>query len=383
MLNLRDEPSLLAPQPVSPEKYRSPTIAFLLSVLCPGLGHLYIGLKENAARIVCAELASIAALFTTGPLHDAAVLAIPAIYCFAMIDAYMGARESNAGLSDLMIRANPRIAAILNLLTKGFGYFYIGDRAKGMICFFVIMAAQSILQPHMNIWIAIFAISLQVAISIDVYRASRQALLENHPGFAEALQPKDTSPLDVLPPAGRRELQPAAAAAITCAIGLILFAGYITVVAFNGHEVSSRGTIEQGPGGLTYRDEKEHFSLTLPEGWTSFPPKGSLALFGGDGASVLIQEQYASYSAFTLLTETRKQMLADHPDATVEPCSYPLAGRIAQCFEIQYKGSQNKPVSQRIFAIRRLYKLFILIESWADQSRPSSFDRIEQSLQVK
>ena len=30
---------------------------------------------------------------------------------------------------------NPRVAAVLNLLTHGFGYFYLGERGKGLLVF--------------------------------------------------------------------------------------------------------------------------------------------------------------------------------------------------------------------------------------------------------
>ena len=383
MLNLQDDQALFAPQPDTPEAYRNPTTAFLLSLLCPGLGHLYLGLRSNAAWIFGMELLCVAIFFTTGTLHDAAVLSIPAIYCFAMIDAYASARESNAGLSSFMIGANPRIAAILNLLTKGFGYFYLGDRTKGILCFFVILVLQSLLRPHMNIWLAILTISLQVAIAIDAYRAARQTLLLNHPELIEKSEQSQPASSDVIALANPGGMRPAVVTSISCIIGLVFLAGYVTMIALNGHAVSSRGTIEQGPGGLTYRDQKEHFSLTLPEDWTSLPPNGSLALFAGDGASVLIQEQYSSYSPATLLEETKKQMLPHHPDATTESCSYPLAGRTAKCLEIHYKDARNKPITQRIFALPRFFKLFVFIETWNDQPRPPSFDRIEQNLWVK
>jgi hypothetical protein len=56
------------------------------------------------------------------------------LYGFAFLDAYFTAREMTAG-TDPFIAENPRVAAILNLLTRGFGYFYLGQRALGFAVF--------------------------------------------------------------------------------------------------------------------------------------------------------------------------------------------------------------------------------------------------------
>lgn len=56
------------------------------------------------------------------------------LYVFAFPDAYFTAREMTAG-TDAFIAENPRVAAILNLLTHGFGYFYLGQRAAGFAVF--------------------------------------------------------------------------------------------------------------------------------------------------------------------------------------------------------------------------------------------------------
>lgn len=57
------------------------------------------------------------------------------LWPFAFLDAYFGAREINSGV-DQIITENPRVAEVLNLLTWGFGYFYLAERTKGMILFF-------------------------------------------------------------------------------------------------------------------------------------------------------------------------------------------------------------------------------------------------------
>ena len=147
MLGLTAYEPLPALELTPPSRQVRPALALLLSLLCPGLGHLYIGLFSRAAWIFFSELLCLAFLALQGSLQAAAVLSIPTIYCFAVIDAYFGAREWNAGATSLLEGTNPRIVTVLNLLTKGFGYFYLGDRTKGLLCFFIIAELGNLYVP--------------------------------------------------------------------------------------------------------------------------------------------------------------------------------------------------------------------------------------------
>jgi hypothetical protein len=60
-----------------------------------------------------------------------AMLAVLVLYVFSFLDAYYVAREINAGMDSLVDSNNPRVATTLNLLTNGFGYWYLGERTKG------------------------------------------------------------------------------------------------------------------------------------------------------------------------------------------------------------------------------------------------------------
>lgn len=148
----------------------------------------------------------------------------------------------------------------------------------------------------------------------------------------------------------------------------------------DGHAVSSKGTLEQGPSGLIYTDVQERFSITLPEDWSPLSSQHSLALFHGDGASILIQEQYAAYPVANLLTQTRDGIRKNHPDATTNGCSVSLGGDTASCFEISYLNENKTLIHQRIIAVRRRLKIFIFIESWHAPDRPPVLDRIEENL---
>ncbi len=131
-----------APQPVP----RNPALAFLLSLLLPGLGQFYCRKNSRGAWTLALFLFALSITIWLTPMlvGDSAVLAALGwgvllrvavfLYVFAFLDAYFTAREMTAG-TDPFIAESPRVAAILNLLTRGFGYFYLGQRAAGFAVF--------------------------------------------------------------------------------------------------------------------------------------------------------------------------------------------------------------------------------------------------------
>ena len=80
------------------------------------------------------------------------------------------ARELNSG-KDSPPYQNPRVAAALNFLTNGFGYFYLGERAKGLIVFMVMRLVGFALESVQWLWEIII-----LALAIDAYRIGRREL---------------------------------------------------------------------------------------------------------------------------------------------------------------------------------------------------------------
>jgi TM2 domain-containing membrane protein YozV len=131
-----------AAQPVP----RNAALAFSLSLLLPGLGQFYCRKNSRGAWTLGFFLISFSlTIWLTPMLGGEAAAAIALgwgvllrvavfLYGFAFLDAYFTAREMTAG-TDPFIAESPRIAAILNLLTRGFGYFYLGQRAAGFAVF--------------------------------------------------------------------------------------------------------------------------------------------------------------------------------------------------------------------------------------------------------
>ena len=131
-----------APQPVP----RNPALAFLLSLLLPGLGQFYCRKNSRGAWTLVFFLIALGVTIWLTPMFvgtSAGAVALAwgvllrvavFLYVFAFLDAYFTAREMTAGI-DPFIAESPRVAAILNLLTRGFGYFYLGQRAAGFAVF--------------------------------------------------------------------------------------------------------------------------------------------------------------------------------------------------------------------------------------------------------
>ena len=103
MLNLQTYEPLPEIAPTRPEKRKNPVVAMLLSIVFPGLGHLYLGSRRNAAWIAGFELLKpwplqvvidnvlggkpvpIAALASTSPTG------LLLLACFGIIVVHLGA----------------------------------------------------------------------------------------------------------------------------------------------------------------------------------------------------------------------------------------------------------------------------------------------------
>jgi hypothetical protein len=119
----------------------------------------------------------------TTPIWGVGFLLSVSLYIFAFLDAYYDALEYNAGLSTYLIGSSPRIACVLNFLTNGIGYFYLGERAKGLILFiglgFLRQALTRQLTSRMGISLVWFV--LQIVFAGDAYRLARKQLLQSFP----------------------------------------------------------------------------------------------------------------------------------------------------------------------------------------------------------
>src|SRR5215471_9355697 len=162
-------PSLTSDAPVNPERPRptfapqpvpkNPTLAFLLSLIVPGLGQFYCRKNSRGAWTLVFFLVSAGVSLWIIPrlAGDAGMTLLWGIlfriavflYAFGFLDAYFTAREMTAG-TDPFVPESPRVAALLNLLTRGFGYFYLGQRKAGFAVFIGLGIFQNIVLSGVN-----------------------------------------------------------------------------------------------------------------------------------------------------------------------------------------------------------------------------------------
>jgi len=215
---------------------RNAALAFLLSLLLPGLGQFYCRKNSRAAWTMIFFLISLIATILlipslVGEAADATamfwglLLRIAIfLYGFAFLDAYFTAREMTAG-TDPFIAENPRIAAILNLLTRGFGYFYLGQRALGFAVFIGLGIFQQVIVHSLTASSGVAGpLILELvlaALGIHAYEIARKREKEILATIDPPPQPLAQSGLPPAVPVGLAVLLAAAYIGLCC-IGLLL-----------------------------------------------------------------------------------------------------------------------------------------------------------------
>lgn len=176
-MELLSAPSSNAPLPVPPgESERKNTgLAWVLSFVCPGAGQLYCGQWRSGVTTFIVFWCAVAVTFVAKPPAPTWGIALRyalALWCFATLDAYFSARDINSGAGPFLQGANPRVAAILNLITKGWGYFYLGRKAAGILTFTVLLGADASLRRlhgHAKRWGYLIAEFVFIALSAHAY----------------------------------------------------------------------------------------------------------------------------------------------------------------------------------------------------------------------
>ena len=174
-----------------PPRKRSAGLAWLLSMVLPGLGHFYCGLMVRGGLVMGFSVVGMAAFWrSTAALASGdrsgewliglAVLNLPVLYVFGFLDAYFTAREINRGVDPSLVD-NPRVASVLNFMTKGLGYFYLGERVKGLAVFVGLSLAQALGPailgggPIVTNAVSLVAGLLSIVMAVDGYRIGRRA----------------------------------------------------------------------------------------------------------------------------------------------------------------------------------------------------------------
>jgi len=229
--------------------HKSAGLAFLFSLILPGAGQFYCGKGTRGSITLAFWLFGLTLCFMSRQpdYQGSGLLLLVVLWTFSFLDAYFTAIEINSRQDSQVDVQNPRVAVTLNLLTAGFGYFYLGERTKGI----VILVGTQIVRfgvPRITGFaggvVSLALIVVQMVMAADAYRLARLQLKEALDPQPEQPSGADTvaSRLPVFVPVG-----------LACLAG----AGFIALVIFGlalhaarggaGHGLSARSTISGHP----------------------------------------------------------------------------------------------------------------------------------------
>jgi hypothetical protein len=173
-LGLNDNPPIgaLTPEP----RHKSAGRAFALSLLIPGLGQLYCGKMGSGGTTLAVWLAGLVLCIARVSIEvtGQALVVMLVLWIYSFLDAYFTAIEINQGQDDLVEGRNPRLAVTLNLLTAGFGYFYLGERTKGVVLFVLMQVTRLAMPPKFSVVVAL----VQLLAAADAYRIAHRQVTE-------------------------------------------------------------------------------------------------------------------------------------------------------------------------------------------------------------
>jgi TM2 domain-containing membrane protein YozV len=163
-------------------------LAFLLSLLVPGAGQFYCGKTTRGGfTLGFWILGAILSFGASGSIQGIGINLIFTLWVFALLDAYFTAAELNAGV-DLEAQ-NPRVAVALNLLTNGFGYFYLGERTKGLVLVIGMRFVAGLVQAltiRVPALAPILLTAAALAFGLDAYRIAKKQLVASVDPEAQA-----------------------------------------------------------------------------------------------------------------------------------------------------------------------------------------------------
>jgi hypothetical protein len=249
---------------------KSPGLAFLLSLFVPGLGQFYCGQKRRAMwtfLFFTAGLGLVVWLASSSDDEGTTLLGIGlrtslVLYVFSFLDAFFTAREMSDG-THVLLQYNPRVAAVLNLLTRGFGYWYLDEKKKGVLLFFCVGAAGRIAMTSHNTAVSgPLSVFVEIALAVMALDAYRMAELKNSK-WLEA-QPTTHAPMP----------EPTLKPTIPLALASLLALGY-AVLVFIGVAMPEEKSMDQTESAITqidhdslYSNKKYGAALRVPQGWT-------------------------------------------------------------------------------------------------------------------
>ncbi len=385
LLGLSEYQALPPLEPEYPTIPKSATLAFLISLILPGIGQVYAK-RQTAGWVTLAFftlffLASIGALIQgKTAAMGASVFCAAALYIFGFLDAYFAALEYNQGISSYLIGGNPRIACILNFLTNGIGYFYLGDRGKGLVMFvgFAILRQAFLRVTGNNHWFNDLWIILQAVLAYDAYRVARKRLLESFPQLANHSWRAATD----------GQLTPA----VPISLAIVLALPVIGLVGLGGLAQSATGIritasdVQSTPQGIAYTNKDLGVKLLLPDGWQISQPAEDTMInahkVDQDGECKILLLRNFSWRSPEGFQKAMERQIAKQPGFSVYGHTNGTLGSLPAVLMRVGVGTQ---VTEQIATTKIGMAVYTLIEinHNNDDSCASELDRIRNSFTAK
>ncbi len=269
---------------------KSPGIAWLISLFVPGSGQIYCGKSlRGISTLVFSLLMAGGCLFLNpnSQWWGVSLRALIVLYGFSFLDAYYTAREFNSG-KDPAPYQNPRVAAVLNLLTNGFGYFYLGQRAKGLIVFVGMRVLGGLLAGIPWVWELIL-----MAISVDAYRIGRLELSGRRRapllassgvlqlGLSEDRPQEAPESLAAPPlPVEAGGLKPIIPIALACVLAVAYWGLVLIATIMPDYRIldQSRASVNQTAEEIVYSNPKYGVEMHIPVSWSLGPQHRNLLI---------------------------------------------------------------------------------------------------------
>ena len=166
----------------SEPRHKSAGLAFLLSLIIPGSGQFYCGKSARGAITLAFYVLGICfCLLPEDNVRGVGMSLVVCLWIFSFLDAYFTAQEINQGISNQVDASNPRVAVVLNLLTAGLGYFYLGERTKGIVLFIILNILKIVVYSTNPFWtgvVSLLTLSVALVMAVDAYRLARAQVHE-------------------------------------------------------------------------------------------------------------------------------------------------------------------------------------------------------------
>jgi hypothetical protein len=288
-----------------------------------------------------------------------------ALWCFATLDAFFSAREINSGLAPLLDSANPRVAAILNLLTKGWGYFYLGKRGEGIGVFVALLVAEGgVRSLHGRPLFIASTIAEVVMVFLCVHAY--------HLGWSQ-LREKLEGNLPSRPAEGFSVGLPMACAAFVASAYVALILIGLILPSYTPID-QSRASISDKVGMVQYANPKYGVSLQFPAGWQVSHDEPNQFVIGvrpGGGCVVqfLAEPQLPLIPISQTFKELSKQLTAKGQAFDVERTTN-IGRMAAQEVTFRHMLENDGEIDQSYAVARKGLSLFIVITSTNPDVRP-------------